>query len=95
MEIDDGLDGLVAPVGGLFNVENIKSEKPDPVVAVFCVLSNAPEAFGTAGKPLVVSSMVVFLNENDEATLAIFPFPSSPALPKAPNAFAPPNDPVC
>jgi hypothetical protein len=64
-------------------------------VAVFCVFTNAPETFGTAGKPLAFSSMVVFLKENDEATLAIFHFPSPPPLPKAPNAFAPPNDPVC
>ena len=37
MDVDGALDVVVvvAPVGWLFNEENMESEKPDPVVAVF------------------------------------------------------------
>lgn len=94
-DIDGGLDVDVdvAPVGWLFNDENTESEKPDPVVAVFCEFrnGNAPDEFGRLGTPALSSSALLLLNENDEATLAISPLPSA----RTPNPFIPPDNPVC
>lgn len=72
----------------MFNDENIESEKPEPVVAVFCAFKN-----GNVGGPLL-SSGFPSMNENDDATLVISPFPSPP-LPEAPSPFVHPNDSVC
>jgi len=95
-EMDGGLEVVVAPVGWLFNDENTESEKPDPVVAVFCEFRNGtvPDELDRLGKPVLFSSAFPLLNQKDDATLPISPL-SSPPAPKAPDPFMPPNDPVC